>query len=458
MFFRIVIPPVLYALGLLLVLLSLLSPVPYHSSSISLIYISPSIVKPAPSNTQNANISAKTFNKSSIIEGRSLDNLKTSLMSQHIKTTSQLRSSTFEMSSKIDKTTIGSASPNFPDLASLKTASLDQLLRKPPRLNLPTTQTSVSNMLMIKRSASAYTLQTQLNTNTYSERALYSKSNLERRDISSSSGSALALSNVKFSIGLMGSCFGDVNNTYQCTPSSLHPHYNYTWLSNSPGVEFDTSMLPVTLSAEPAFVLLTFLILLILAVVQARRVHVTAVSYTGALSRQVLLLLKISTFVQDSMAIVLLFVMISLRVRVSKFINEFNNANKNRLLGPDAFSHDSPIAPPLSLHADTGTEFSCICASAILFLILSWLERRRLRYEQSNTQTALRSQDTKTDSARPWRECLLMPLRNAVRPEHSSITISAPINMSPVSLTPSSTKHTECPTHFPEKWSHPEAR
>ena len=337
MFFRIVIPPVLYALGLLLVLLSLLSPVPYHSSSISLIYISPSIVKPAPSNTQNANISAKTFNKSSIIEGRSLDNLKTSLMSQHIKTTSQLRSSTFEMSSKIDKTTIGSASPNFPDLASLKTASLDQLLRKPPRLNLPTTQTSVSNMLMIKRSASAYTLQTQLNTNTYSERALYSKSNLERRDISSSSESALALSNVKFSIGLMGSCFGDVNNTYQCTPSSLHPHYNYTWLSNSPGVEFDTSMLPVTLSAEPAFVLLTFLILLILAVVQARRVHVTAVSYTGALSRQVLLLLKISTFVQDSMAIVLLFVMISLRVRVSKFINEFNNANKNRLLGPDAF-------------------------------------------------------------------------------------------------------------------------
>jgi len=358
------------------------------------------------------------------------------------------------MSSKIDKTTIGSASPNFPDLASLKTASLDQLLRKPPRLNLPTTQTSVSNMLMIKRSASAYTLQTQLNTNTYSERALYSKSNLERRDISSSSESALALSNVKFSIGLMGSCFGDVNNTYQCTPSSLHPHYNYTWLSNSPGVEFDTSMLPVTLSAEPAFVLLTFLILLILAVVQARRVHVTAVSYTGALSRQVLLLLKISTFVQDSMAIVLLFVMISLRVRVSKFINEFNNANKNRLLGPDAFSHDSPIAPPLSLHADTGTEFSCICASAILFLILSWLERRRLRYEQSNTQTALRSQDTKTDSARPWRECLLMPLRNAVRPEHSSITISAPINMSPVSLTPSHKTH-RVPNPFPGKMEPP---
>ena len=54
MFVRIVIPPVFQLLGLLLVIISFLSPVPYHGSSISFFYLSPAPLIPGSSSDKDS--------------------------------------------------------------------------------------------------------------------------------------------------------------------------------------------------------------------------------------------------------------------------------------------------------------------------------------------------------------------------------------------------------------------
>ena len=337
MFVRIVIPPVFQLLGLLLVIISFLSPVPYHGSSISFFYLSP-----AP-----------------LIPGSSSDNDSES------------------RSQQLQPTAMPSDAPNMTEAMA---TTLDR-----------------------------------------------------RKDIGHEM-SSITTSDIEFRIGLLGSCFTDASAARHCTPSSMQPNLGVSWLDSAPGLELDVDSLPTTWTLYPPLALIAWLLILVTTGVHVRRVFVWAIpKEDDAPSQRFLLLLRIATYLQDIGALLLLIDMIALRVYVARIIDSFNRDNGEQTLGEAALSHQREMSMPLIMHANTGTGFSCICFSATFFLILSWLERRRLRNEKPSSPTPrVRFYDPESQNEKParvWDTLLCTSVADAMAlpsTKRANMNISAP--------------------------------
>lgn len=402
-FLSLVAPPVLHLVALLLVLITLLSPVPYHSSSISLVYISPVL---APSNN--------TLTPDALALGSS-DAVSRAFASTPVPAATS--------------PAVPSAAPSAdtvrPDSFSMA-RSLYSLSTDPTELEGNTTSVPPTSSLHTHASTTdtAPTVALPPDSHPFPTSTLApERRHLHKRDDPVDT-STMPISNIRFTVGLLGSCFTDTNSTYHCTGSSLQPTFNNTWLATSPGLDTDTSGMISGITAGPVFVLLSLLVLIACSAVQARRVHREACKATCSLStRRVLFGLQCCTYAQDVAAAVLFIVMICLRIQVSHANDAFNAANGQRTLGEAALSEPGMLPTQLVLSANVGTAFSCVCVSAVIFVGLARWERRRLRRE-----TPLEGKEEPCTTQRPsWRRFFRAPLTEMTQQPRRSVTISAPL-------------------------------
>ncbi|KAL4400343.1 hypothetical protein ACI68E_003260 [Malassezia pachydermatis] len=424
MFFRLLAPPVLQLLSVLLVLFSLVSPVPLHTSSISLIYISA-----VPQND------VASSSNSTAGEGQAITlmpvNSRTSLPTEG-----------------------GQPVPNVTAPATQDTLA-SEATKEPtlPHTTPSAIYTSIDGHLspVTPAATGSVSLPPVLATQAPQRR-------LFARDSVIDTAGSLAATEIQYAIGLLGACYRDVNSTYHCTPSQLHPHMDHAMLADAPGLHINTASLPPTWTAQPVLILLTLLVVIVTSAMQARRVHILATDTLTSLSRNTMRCCKMAMYAQDVAAVVLLLCMIALRVQVARILSTFNADNANAPLGPAAISHDSPLSPPLILQANTGTEFSTICIAAVILLVLAWLERRRLTAEiaampsSSDVETPYREKAAPSSPSK-WQTLFHTPLTSGATtpPRASTMKISAPIAMTPVrSRSPSQTSNTPSPTKSAE--------
>ncbi|WFC95784.1 hypothetical protein MBRA1_002438 [Malassezia brasiliensis] len=398
-FLSLVAPPVLHLVALLLVLITLLSPVPYHSSSISLVYISP-VLAPT-SNASSPEALALTSSASASSALNSTPALPAPTRAESSADTVQpdsfsmarsLYSLSADPTEPISGTT--SASPASSSHTRSDTTDTVSTVALPPDSHpFPTSTPGPARRHLRKRDDPVDT-------------------------------STMPISNIRFTVGLLGSCFTDTNSTYHCTGSSLQPTFNNTWLATSPGLHTDTSGMLTRITAGPVFVLLSLLVLIVCSALQARRVHREACKATCTLpARRTLFVLQCCTYAQDVAALVLFIVMICLRIQVSHANDAFNAANGQRTLGEAALSQPGMLPTQLILSANVGTAFSCVCVSAVIFVGLARWERRRLRRE-----TPLEGKEESCTTQRPtWKRFLRAPLTEMTQPQRRSVTISAPL-------------------------------
>ena len=240
--------------------------------------------------------------------------------------------------------------------------------------------------------------------------------------------------NVRYRMGLLGSCFTNAQRDMFCTPSSMHPRHNTTWLETEPGVHWHTSSLPTTWTAYPSLVLFSWFLVLATTPIVFRRLYLWVRPKTPRLRWTTLRLLWWALYVQDVGAWLLLACMISLRVHIARALDTFNTDNQGRALEGPAISELMDGAPPLGLRADPGTGFSCMTVAAILFLGMTWLERFRLYREEAAPDTPhVRSYDPEaagTTSA--WRRLWHTPV--SVPPKQ--MDISAPLPPKQMDMSP----------------------
>ncbi|WFD20944.1 hypothetical protein MCAP1_003199 [Malassezia caprae] len=360
MFFRVVVPPALHLLAVLLIIFALVSPVPFHGSSLSLLYMMPVLAPEPPASSSSALVS-----------------MPTSAPTQ-----------AHAMSSS--SAPVPSSSASLPMAYS---ASSDHIA---PASMPPT---------------------------------------LQRRNASYAPTQPLTTTSVRYTIGLLGSCYVDAHHTFHCTASSLRPTYNTTWLTSEPGMDTDTSSLPTGLTTQPALVLVALLAVLGTSAVHVRRVMRQCIVPVGAppTERGTVLLVRMATHVQDGAAAVLLLIMIVMRVQTSHAISAFRAANAGRVLGPELLAPGPPGSQPVPLmwDLDAGTTFSAVCVAACLLLATSWLERRRLRAERADTMRPRGDVSKQASwSKRAWAALVHTPLST---PMHESKPhISAPLPLHPV--------------------------
>lgn len=399
-FLSLVAPPVLHLVGLLLVLVTLLSPVPFHSSSISLIYMTPVLA------SNNASSSDTLAASSSLLitnpSGASASNATNTAL--------------LDNTAKPDSFSAARSLYNIPDQAS-KASSLRNPAQAPSRPQKP--GDSPSSAAVVSPAA----VPNPSKDNPFPTTGLDAFPTRMRRRDAPLDSSMMSTSNVRFAVGFLGSCFTDQKGTNHCSPSSLQPTFNNTWLASTPGLGLDTSGMLARLHAEPALILVCLIVLTVCSGLQARRVHVDACKATCTPpSPRLLLLLRICTYIQDIASLVLFVVSIFLRIRVSHANDAFNTANAHHNLGHPALSNVGPLDSPLVLSATAGTAFSCICISAVVFYVLSRWERRRLRHETPIDG----DNEPNLTPTRKWARILRAPLTEAfvhARP----VTISAPM-------------------------------
>lgn len=230
---------------------------------------------------------------------------------------------------------------------------------------------------------------------------------------------AMPTSNIRYTIGLLGSCFTDAKGDSHCMTPSLQPRFNTSWLATSPGVGTDTDGMLSSLHVEPVLVLLAWLVLVGTSAVHARRLHRQATQCKEPASGTVHRCLVIATYVQEAAALLLFLVMVLLRVQVAHANSAFNAANGQRALGPAALTFAAPYASMLVLSASTGTGFSCVCIAAILLFGVARWERRQLAREAPQRRTDVESRPSR------WAALAQRPLARPGSPTHS-ITISTP--------------------------------
>lgn len=210
-----------------------------------------------------------------------------------------------------------------------------------------------------------------------------------------------------------------------CTGSSVHPLYNIEALETAPGIHANVSRMLRTLSFEPTLVVVSFVLTSCTTAFQVRRLYTAArLRTTNPLCSIPLLgtsyaLLRILVLIQQAMAIILLFTMLSLRVRLARANEGFNVDNTRTLLGPKAISQPKREVPQLVLHAEMGTAFACMCVASVLLFALAWLERRRLTKEHvlpgpKDTESKVStSSETKRDR---WKRLVCMPMSEVAAP------------------------------------------
>lgn len=373
-------PPVLHLLGVLLVLITLVSPVPYHASSIALVYISPSSGSTA--NASTADAMALGSVPSSSITGTST---ATSQAARRPDSFSMARASMASDAATMDVDTALSMSSS--DAAA--SSSQVHVLSPQPAADDPFPTAGPASTHMRKRDAPGDSV-------------------------------AVTTTNVRYAIGLLGSCFTSPQGTYLCTSPSMQPTFNNSWLATTPGLAIDTTGMLPALHAEPSLVLVCLLVLILASGLQVRRVHLEACKATCTLpTRRLLAALRICTYVQDGAAVVLFALMIYLRIQVSHANDAFNTTNGKRAIGAPALAHPGVAPTPLTLDANVGTAFSCVCISSVLFCALARWERMRLARE-----TPLEGTDEEADQR--WSRFMRMPMTETLRPTSRPITISAP--------------------------------
>ena len=398
-FLSLVAPPVLHLVALLLVLITLLSPVPYHSSSISLVYISPVLAPASNASSPEALALGSSASVSSALTSTSASSAATAAVSS----ANTVQPDSFSMARSLYSLSADAMEPDS-DTASAS-----------PALS-PHTRASASD--------TAPTVALPPDSHPFpTSTAGPTRRHLRKRDDPVDT-STMPISNIRFTVGLLGSCFTDTNSTYHCTGSSLQPTFNNTWLATSPGLHTDTSGMLTGITAGPVFVLLSLLVLIVCSALQARRVHREACKATCTLpTRRFLFGLQCCTYAQDVAAVVLFIVMICLRIQVSHANDAFNAANGQRTLGEAALSQPGMLPTQLVLSANVGTAFSCVCVSAVIFVGLARWERRRLRRE-----TPLEGKEEPCTTQRPtWKRFFRAPLTEMTQPQRRSVTISAPL-------------------------------
>lgn len=228
--------------------------------------------------------------------------------------------------------------------------------------------------------------------------------------------------NVRYRMGLLGSCFTNAQRDMFCTPSSMHPRHNTTWLATEPGVHWRTSSLPTSWTTYPSLVLFSWFLVLATTPIVFRRLYLWMRPQTPKLRLATLRLLWWALYVQDVGAWLLLACMISLRVRIARVVDTFNTDNDGRVLEGPAISMLMDGAPPLGLRADPGTGFSCMTVAAILFLGMTWLERFRL-YREEAAPDAQGDDPEAAVTTSAWRRLWRTPVSEPPKP----MDISAPL-------------------------------
>lgn len=228
--------------------------------------------------------------------------------------------------------------------------------------------------------------------------------------------------NVRYRMGLLGSCFTNAQRDMFCTPSSMHPRHNTTWLETEPGVHWRASSLPTSWTTYPSLVLFSWLLVLATTPIVFRRLYLWVRPQTPKLRLATLRLLWWALYVQDVGAWLLLACMISLRVRIARALDTFNTDNDGRVLEGPAISVLMDGAPPLGLRADPGTGFSCMTVAAILFLGMTWLERCRL-YREEAAPDAQGDDPEAAVTTSAWRRLWRTPVSEPPKP----MEISAPL-------------------------------
>ncbi|WFD44189.1 hypothetical protein MPSI1_002855 [Malassezia psittaci] len=415
-FFSLVVPPTVFFIALVLVIISLVSPAPFHSSSVSLIYISPVTVS-----SNNGSSSEALAMKQTDSSGSMSSSLGRLLSKSDSLSSSGIPASTVSSSrpqiSDPDSFSAARSLYNIPDANSLSYSSDSD--RAEPDLS------SFSSMTTLDQASLSDSISVSLPSqyNPFPTSSASSTIHVQRREVSAET-SIMATSNLQFSIGFLGSCFTDVKGTRQCTSSGLHPHYNLTGLSTLQGLEIDTSGLPTTLHAEPILILLCVLALVLCSVVHVRRVHRVATKDTCTLpTRRQLLALRIITYVQDVASVVLFLVTVYLRIQISHADDAFNSSNGQRALTNAQLSSTGQLATPLVLNANAGTAFSCICVAATALFILARWERRQLRREDPLDNDELANDH---EPGR-WSRFLREPLNTTMQRPSQPVTISAPL-------------------------------
>lgn len=403
---RLLAPPALQLLAFLLVLMTLVSPVPYHTSSISLIYVAPtagkvappsSIPRPAPPNTTNAE-PATTSPASSVSPVESKAN---SSPSSPPLLPSPTVPAAFPTLSQENRSPFPTAPARGPDTNAHP---------RPPSSDTPAPPDTGDTPPPKRRTLPGY-------------------SPLIKRDDprvlkNTHTGDKLT-SYVQYTVGLLGSCYMRADKSLWCTGSSVHPLYNNEALVTAPDVHLNTSRMLRTLSFEPTVVVISLMLTSCTTVFQMRRLYTAARLRTASplgstpLVGITYALLRTLVFVQQTMAIILLITMLSLRVRVARANEGFNADNSRTMLGPKAFSQPSREVPPLVLQAETGTAFACTCLAAVLLYALAWLERRRLTKEHVLPVPKDTESEASTGSEanrERWKRLARMPMSEVAAP------------------------------------------
>ncbi|WFD28667.1 hypothetical protein MNAN1_003680 [Malassezia nana] len=339
MFFRVVVPPTFHLVAVLLIVFALVSPVPFHASSLSLLYLLPMAAPP----------------------------------------------------------------------------------HDPPASMTPSVS-SISNMTSVSSISSVSSSSVPLPSPTLPA--------FERRDVYDTTSQAMYTTHVRYTTGLLGSCYVDAHNTAHCTPSRMRPIYNATWLTTEPGMNTDTTSLPTGLTSQPALVLVALLLVVGTGAVQVRRVYRLLVHADTEVPRSTVHLVRLATYVQDAAAVILLLLMIAMRVQAAHMIAAFRADNAGRVLGHELTETDGPPSPPVPLAWDieAGSTFSVVCVAACLLLATTWLERRRLRAERDDAPPK-RLQWRVSWPQRAWATLSQTPLAPVTEPTPH---ISAPMPLHPV--------------------------
>lgn len=374
-------PPVLHLLGVLLVLITLVSPVPYHASSIALVYISPSTGSAANASTSDA-----------------------------------MAIGSMPPSSMAGTSTAAAQTARRPDSFSMARASM----ASDAAAMAADTALSPSSSDAAAPSSQVHVLSPQpAADDPFPTAGPPPSTHMRKRDAPGDSV-AVTTTNVRYAVGLLGSCFTSPKGTSLCTSPSMQPTFNNSWLATTPGLAIDTTGMLPALHAEPSLILVSLLVLILTSGLQVRRVHLEACKATCTLpTRRLLAALRIGTYVQDGAAVVLFAIMIYLRIQVSHANDAFNTTNGKRTVGAPALAHPGMVPTPLTLDANAGTAFSCVCVSSVLFCVLARWERMRLARE-----TPLEGTDEEADQR--WSRFLRTPMTETLRPTSRPITISAP--------------------------------
>lgn len=243
----------------------------------------------------------------------------------------------------------------------------------------------------------------------------------------------VSISQVRYRVGLMGSCFTDVHDYMNCTSSKIHPHYRPDMLENAPGLHVNVSSLPTTeWDAYASLVLVAWFLLLSTMPIHVRRVIFAIRSKQPQVSKTLLAVMRWGLYAQDAGCWLLLGCMVTLRVKSSRVIDAFNHENELRILGPEAITIPKLNSEPIKMRADIGTGFSTICVAAALLLVVSWFERYRLRKETpAPSASRVRFYDPESQEAKsmsPWYTLAHTPVvRAREKTADAEIKISAPM-------------------------------